>query len=121
MVVVVLAVVPARLRGHLTRWLLEISPGVYVGKVSARVRDLLWKQICENCKHGRAIMAYTTDTEQGLAFRTRGQEWEPVDYEGLTLIRRPNTTHEQNNNAQRSERMRRTGWSKASKLRRFGR
>ena len=33
MVVVVLAVVPERLRGHLTRWLMEISPGVYVGKV----------------------------------------------------------------------------------------
>lgn len=121
MVVVVLAVVPERLRGHLTRWLLEISPGVYVGKVSARVRDLLWEQILENCKNGRAIMAYSTNNEQGLAFRTHGQEWQPVDYEGLTLIMRPNTTHTQKNNAQHAGQSHRTGWSKASKLRRFGR
>ena len=64
----VLAVVPERLRGHLTRWLMEISPGVYVGKVSARVRELLWEQIRENCKHGRAFLAYRTDYEQGLSF-----------------------------------------------------
>lgn len=120
MVVVVLAVVPERLRGHLTRWLLEISPGVYVGKVSARVRDLLWEQILENCRHGRAIMAYSTDNEQGLAFRTHGQEWEPVDYEGLTLIMRPNTSQGQRDNARQAEKSRRTGWSKASRWRRFG-
>ena len=32
MVVIVLTACPAGLRGHLTRWLLEISPGVFVGK-----------------------------------------------------------------------------------------
>lgn len=121
MVVVVLAVVPERLRGHLTRWLMEISPGVYVGKVSARVRELLWEQIRENCKHGRAIMAYTTDNEQGLALKTHGQEWEPVDYEGLTLIMRPNMSQTQQRNARRTDHTRRTGWSKASRMRRFGR
>lgn len=121
MVVVVLAVVPERLRGHLTRWLMEILPGVYVGKVSARVRELLWEQIRENCKHGRAIMAYTTDNEQGLAFKTHGQEWEPVDYEGLTLIMRPNMSQTQQRNARRTDHTRRTGWSKASRMRRFGR
>jgi CRISPR-associated protein Cas2 len=41
MVVIVLSACPAGLRGHLTRWLVEISAGVFVGHVSARVRDLL--------------------------------------------------------------------------------
>lgn len=45
MIVIVLTVSPPKLRGHLTRWLFEISPGVYVGKASARVRELLWQQI----------------------------------------------------------------------------
>ena len=33
-IVIVLTVSPPKLRGHLTRWLFEISPGVYVGKAS---------------------------------------------------------------------------------------
>lgn len=41
MTVIVLTAVPPGLRGHLTRWLLEISSGVYVGYVSARVRELI--------------------------------------------------------------------------------
>ena len=39
LVVLVLTACPAGLRGHLTRWLLEISPGVFCGRVSARVRE----------------------------------------------------------------------------------
>ena len=31
MTVIVVTACPAGLRGHLTRWLLEISPGVFVG------------------------------------------------------------------------------------------
>ncbi|MCQ8210670.1 type I-E CRISPR-associated endoribonuclease Cas2e, partial [Cutibacterium acnes subsp. acnes] len=42
MTVLVLTACPAGLRGHLTRWLLEISPGVFVGHVPTRVRDALW-------------------------------------------------------------------------------
>lgn len=41
MIVVVLSACPVGLRGDLTRWLLEISAGVFVGKVSARVREHL--------------------------------------------------------------------------------
>ena len=31
------------LRGKLSRWLNEIHPGIFVGEVSARVRDKLWE------------------------------------------------------------------------------
>ena len=36
MVVVTLTDCPSKLRGDLTKWLMEINTGVYVGKVSAR-------------------------------------------------------------------------------------
>ena len=114
MIVLVLTVVPPRLRGHVSRWLMEISPGVYVGKVSARVRELLWEQVRENIADGRAVMVFPQGNEQGLGFRVHGQEWEPVDYDGLTLMMRPNTK------AGRSA-GRRTGWSKAARYRRYGR
>lgn len=112
MIVVVLTLCPQKLRGHLTRWLLEISPGVYVGSVTTRVRELLWDQILENIAHGRAIMAYQTNSEQGFGLKTHGQDWQPIDVEGITLMLRPNTDHKQVQNAKR------VGWSKASRYRR---
>ncbi|AUH69606.1 type I-E CRISPR-associated endoribonuclease Cas2e [Gordonia sihwensis] len=111
MVVVVLTSCPPKLRGHLTRWLLEVSAGVYVGHVPARVRDLLWSQIIEYVSNGKAIMVHSSDGEQRLAFRTHLHEWEPVDLDGITLIRRPT------DNATTRGRVRK-GWSTASQMRR---
>ncbi|WP_454229781.1 type I-E CRISPR-associated endoribonuclease Cas2e [Propioniciclava flava] len=109
MVVVVLTACPAGLRGHLTRWLLEVSPGVYVGKVSARVREQLWLQIQDLCKDGRAIMIHSKRGDQGLDFRVHKHDWEPVNFDGVHLIRRPA--------APSSQSPMRKGWSNASKYR----
>jgi CRISPR-associated protein Cas2 len=86
--VVVLTAVPPGLRGHLTRWLLEISPGVFVGNVSARVRELMWMRIVEFVVDGRALMVHSTTGEQRLAFAVHGHDWTPVDFDGITLMRR---------------------------------
>jgi CRISPR-associated protein Cas2 len=88
MTVVVLTAVPPGLRGHLTRWLLEISPGVFVGHVSARVRELMWARIVEFVVDGRALMVHSTQGEQRLAFAVHGHDWTPVDFDGITLMRR---------------------------------
>ena len=110
MTVIVVAACPIGLRGHLTRWLLEISPGVFVGKISARVRARVWERVTEMVKTGRAIMVYGTNNEQGLAFEVHGHEWIPVDHEGIHLMLRPNRP------ATRTK----SGWSTASKRRRYG-
>lgn len=89
MITLVLGACPAGLRGDLTKWLLEISPGVFVGEVSARVRDLLWERTVELCKDGRALLILNAPTEQGFSYRTHNHEWEPVDWEGVLLLRRP--------------------------------
>lgn len=89
MTVVVLVAVPAGLRGHLTRWLLEIAPGVFVGTITARVREHLWERVKRYIgEEGRAVIVYPARNEQGLAFEVAGSSWEPVDYDGLMLIRR---------------------------------
>lgn len=88
MTVVVLTAVPPGLRGHLTRWLLEISPGVFVGNVSARVRDLMWDRVTEFVDDGRALMVHAAHGEQRLSFAVHGHDWTPVDYDGVTLMRR---------------------------------
>ena len=88
MIVVVLAVTPERLRGVLTRWLFEISTGVYVGYASARVRELLWNRINDDAGPGRAIMVWSQRSEQGFGIQVHNHTWEAIDLDGLTLMRR---------------------------------
>ncbi|WP_405613235.1 type I-E CRISPR-associated endoribonuclease Cas2e [Streptomyces sp. NBC_00076] len=115
MTVIVLTNCPPGLRGFLTRWLLEISSGVFIGNPSARIRDALWDEVQQYAGQGRALLAHTTNNEQGFTFRTHDHAWHPTDHEGLTLIRRPNS------NAPPQSSRPQPGWSKASKRRRFGR
>lgn len=44
MVVLVLTACPSGLRGDISRWMLEIAPGVFVGRLSTRVRERLWER-----------------------------------------------------------------------------
>lgn len=110
MVVLVLTACPSGLRGHLTRWLLEISPGVFVGHITSRVRDLMWARVVELAKDGRAIMIYSTRGEQRLAFKVHRHDWSPIDFDGVSLMMRP---------TERSAKtpQLRAGWSNASKYR----
>ena len=89
MVVITLGSCPARLRGDLTKWMMEIRTGVYVGEMNARVRDAIWKRICENVAQGSASMVYSDQNEQGFSIRVHNSEWEPVDFDGITLMRKP--------------------------------
>lgn len=89
MTVFVLTAVPVSLRGALTRWLFEVAPGVFVGRVSARIRELLWERIVAGIGRGRAILVYPARNEQGLTFRVHGHDWQPIDHEGLQLMLRP--------------------------------
>jgi len=90
MIVLIVERAAPSLRGELTRWLLEPRAGVFVGRVSARVRDRLWDKICRSPGIGAAVLVYTTNTEQGFALRVFGDtSREIVDYEGIWLLRQP--------------------------------
>lgn len=107
MIVLVVTACPAGLRGDLTKWLAEISPGVFVGRPTARIRDLLWERTIELSKDGRALLVYSTNNEQGLEYRTHRHDWKPTDFDGLTLMVRPAA----------KKATRRTGWSNARRMR----
>lgn len=90
MVVMILERVPPGLRGELTRWFLEPKAGVFVGKVSARVRDKLWDKACVKAGGGGCLMIHTSDTEQGYRIRSWGKTARSIeDFEGLFLVRVP--------------------------------
>ncbi|UNX56437.1 type I-E CRISPR-associated endoribonuclease Cas2e [Georgenia sp. TF02-10] len=87
--VLVLTACPTGLRGQLTRWLLEVAPGVFVGNPNPRVRDGLWERVAEGIGGGRALLVHSARNEQRLAFRSHGHDWKPTDFEGIELMMRP--------------------------------
>mgnify|MGYP000864007237 CR=1 FL=1 len=90
MIVMILENVTTGMRGELTRWLIEPKSGVFVGDVSARVRDLLWDK-CRNKKgEGGVIQIWSTNTEQKFKIRMEGEtKRQLVELEGLQLIMIP--------------------------------
>ncbi|MFZ5799237.1 MAG: type I-E CRISPR-associated endoribonuclease Cas2e [Thermodesulfobacteriota bacterium] len=87
MMVIVVENVPPRLRGRLAVWLLEIRAGVYVGKYSRRVREMIWKQVEKGIGEGNAVLAWSTNTESGFDFQTLGANRRiPVEMEGVKLV-----------------------------------
>ncbi len=93
MVIFILERAPTSVRGELTRWLLEPKAGVFVGRISAEVRDRLWDHVVRRLGEREAVdasalLAYSVDNEQGFAFRIHGDPTrEVVDFEGLALVR----------------------------------
>ncbi|CCH29286.1 type I-E CRISPR-associated endoribonuclease Cas2e [Actinosynnema sp. NPDC047251] len=115
MTVLVVAACPVGLRGHLTRWLLEISPGVFVGTINTRVRELVWARVIDMVRTGRAIMVHHADNEQGLDFTVHEHNWHPVDFDGVQLMLRPHHATPDDPDTAPTK-----NWSNAARRRRYG-
>ena len=90
MVVIILERVPTSLRGELTRWLLELRAGVFVGTLKPVVRRKLWERVCSGMKGGGGILVYAARNEQGFEVEFWGatDRW-IVDRDGLKLVPKP--------------------------------
>lgn len=90
MIVMLLEKVPLRLRGELTRWLVEPRSGVFVGHVNAMVRERLWEKCCNARGAGGVVQLWSTNNEQRFAMRMNGDTSRRlVEVEGLQLIEVP--------------------------------
>ena len=95
MTVLLLERVSPSVRGDLTRWLLELRAGVFVGQLAASVREKLWERTCAGVEGGGAIMIHAANTEQGFTIRLYGDpRREVVDFDGLMLVRTLPSMHE---------------------------
>lgn len=108
MIVLVLSACPQGLRGSLTKWMYEVTSGVFVGHVSARIREQLWEEVHEHAGTGRAILIWSSDGEQRMRFAVKDHWWSPVDSDGLTLMRRPAAPKSRYGGQMRK------GWSRAA-------
>ena len=89
MVVLFIEHVPTSLRGELSRWMIEPRAGVFIGTISAMVREKLWEFILKKAPNCGVVMIFSAKTEQGFAVRTQGDTTRAVvDFEGLNLIKR---------------------------------
>ena len=87
MVVIAMDHAPEQIRGEMTRWFLELKPGVFVGNVNARIRDLLWERICEAGPIEGAVAAWPDKSEQGFYIKMTGSPRRCVeDFDGVRLI-----------------------------------
>ncbi len=78
------------LRGQLTRWMLEVRAGVFVGTLSSRVRDKLWELVKARNPNGGSLLIARAHNEQGFVVETYGDTSRQVlDIEGLWLVRKP--------------------------------
>jgi len=88
MMVIVVENAPARLRGRLAVWLLEVRAGVYLGNYSRRVRETIWGQVCAYIEDGNAVIAWAAPNDAGFQFDTCGLNRRvPIDLDGLQLVR----------------------------------
>jgi CRISPR-associated protein Cas2 len=72
----------------LSRWLFEVKAGVFVGKLSALVRDELWKMVESKIKNGSALLIYSTNSEQGFTARSLGDpSRQLIDIDGVLLVK----------------------------------
>lgn len=87
MVVIVLEKVSRSLRGFLSRWMIEVRTGTFVGGLGRRVREAVWKEVCGSLKTGSAFIVFKSDNEQGYEFDFWGCPSRRVrDFDGLQLM-----------------------------------
>jgi CRISPR-associated protein Cas2 len=89
MIVMVLQNVPPRLRGKVSTYLIETANGVYIGALSARVRDKLWDVCDQGRNEGVVFQAWSANNEQGFNMRLSGGSRGVVDWEGLLFVSEP--------------------------------
>jgi CRISPR-associated protein Cas2 len=90
MVVFILERVPATVRGEMSRWLIEPRHGVFLGDISAMVRDRLWTAVTEKVGKGGALLVYSAANEQGFKVRAVGDTTRSMrECEGLLLVHIP--------------------------------
>ena len=101
---------PPSLRGDLTKWMQEISTGVYVGNFNTKIREKLRERVVESVGSGEATMTYAYRNEIGYKFETHNSSKISIDYDGIPLVFTPSSP-------QKDKNKNKLGFSKAAKMR----
>ncbi len=72
LVVIVLENASDKLRGILTRWMIEMKPGIFVGSLNKMVREKIW-EIVEEYEPRGALLLFSYNNEQGYQVEMLGE------------------------------------------------
>lgn len=92
MVVIVVRRVPRRTRGLISHVLIELESGVYVGDVSARIREALWEGVINGLGDYSSVWMVYHSNQRQPEIRSHNTGWRVVDFDGAFLVERPLTT-----------------------------
>lgn len=93
MTILILERVTPSLRGELSKWLIEVQAGVFVGKINVMIQESLWDRSVTRAESGTVTMIWRKNNEQGFDLRTsQPKDYLPVDIEGVWLTLRPFTS-----------------------------
>ena len=66
----------------------QVKAGVFLGTVSAAVRERLWAMVKARADGGSCLIAYAANNEQGFCMEVHGDPRRTViDFDGLQLIK----------------------------------
>lgn len=87
MVVLDIGVATNKLKGFISRRLLEIRPGLFIGSLSRRATEQLWEHVLES-KLDAAFLAYPAKNEIGMGIITSGEhQYSVVSNYGVPLVK----------------------------------
>lgn len=76
-------------RGEVSQLLIEVEPCTYIGDISDRVREELWKLLASSMGvNGSAWMVYPSSSYQKMAVLSCNTDWSVVDFDGIYMIER---------------------------------
>ena len=95
MTIMILERVTTSLRGELSKWLIEVQAGVFVGNINVVIQQALWERALARAESGSVTMIWRTNTEQGFDVKTwQSKDYRPINIEGIWLTLRPSTDFE---------------------------
>jgi len=78
--------VPEHLRGYIGRFLQQIGPSLYVGKMSPNKADLLWEQLVEHAHTGGLVMVCSKHNDSGFSVRMHNVSgFRIAEFDGIEL------------------------------------
>ncbi len=70
--------------------MIEPKAGIFLGRITARLRDKLWEKAVAGSGSGACLQAWSSPGEQGFIVRSHGDTSRKiVDFEGLRLVSIP--------------------------------
>ena len=90
MVVLILERVPPGLRGDLSRWMIEPKAGIFLGRMTARLRDKLWEKAVAGSRGGACFRPGARRASRASSIRTHGDSSRKIiELGGLQLVAIP--------------------------------